>query len=214
MHTRANFPEGVKAPVQYGARIAAFVVYLLHYQMLPEKRLAELMADLFGVRLTTATIAAMGRACAVRFQGFVTAVRDLVAAAAVKHLDETGLRIGGKTQWLHIASTILLTFYRVSPKRGSMPENLTGIAVHDHWKPYYTLTGILHALCNAHHLRELKALVEIEKEDWAPQDAAPAASRLSREQPRARAGRVAEAGADRTDRAVLRRHPRARAGVP
>ena len=48
-----------------------------------------------------------------------------------------------------------------------MPENLTGIAVHDHWKPYYTLTGILHALCNAHHLRELKALVEIEKEDWA-----------------------------------------------
>src|ERR1700719_5112830 len=168
-HTCANFPEGVKAPVQYGARIAAFVVYLLHYQMLPEKRLAELMADLFGVRLTTATIAAMGRACAVRFQGFVTAVRDLVAAAAVKHLDETGLRIGGKTQWLHIASTILLTFYRVSPKRGSMPENLTGIAVHDHWKPYYTMTGVLHALCNAHHLRELKALIEIDKEGWARQ---------------------------------------------
>ena len=39
--------------------------------------------------------------------------------------------------------------------------------MHDHWKPYYTLTGVLHALCNAHHLRELKALVEIEKEDWA-----------------------------------------------
>jgi hypothetical protein len=34
---------------------------------------------------------------------------------------------------------------------------------------YYTLTGVLHALRNAHYLRELnmKALVEIEKEDWA-----------------------------------------------
>jgi transposase len=45
--------------------------------------------------------------------------------------------------------------------------DVTGIVVHDHWKPYYTMTGVLHALCNAHHLRELKALVEIEKEDWA-----------------------------------------------
>jgi transposase len=41
--------------------------------------------------------------------------------------------------------------------------------VHDHWKSYYTMTGVLHAMCNAHHLRELKALVEIEKEDWARQ---------------------------------------------
>ena len=62
---------------------------------------------------------------------------------------------------------MLLTFYRVAAKRGSLLAGLTGIVVHDHWKPYYTLTGVLHALCNAHHLRELKALVEIEKEDWA-----------------------------------------------
>src|SRR4051794_11318840 len=72
-----------------------------------------------------------------------------------------------RTQWLHIASTLRLTFYRVSSKRGSLLANVTGIVVHDHWKPYYTITGVLHALCNAHHLRELKALVEIEKEDWA-----------------------------------------------
>lgn len=165
--TRAAFPEEVTAPVQYGARLAAVVVYLLHYQLLPEKRLAALMADLFGVRLVTATIAGMSRNCAARFQSFAAAMRDRVAAAPVKHMDETGFRIGGKTQWLHIASTIWLTFYRVSPKRGSLMENVLGIVVHDHWKPYYTLKGVLHALCNAHHLRELQALIDIEKEDWA-----------------------------------------------
>lgn len=167
--TRAAFPEGVAAPVQYGQRIGAFVLYLLHYQLLPEKRLAELMADLFGVTLATATIARISQSCARRFQGFADAVRDGVATAPVKHMDETGFRIGGKTQWLHVASTLLLTFYRVSQKRGSLLVNVVGTVVHDHWKPYFTLKGVLHALCNAHHLRELKALVEIEKEDWARQ---------------------------------------------
>jgi transposase len=165
--TRAAFPDWVTAPVQYGKRLGAVVLYLLHYQLLPEKRLATLMADLFGVRLATATIARISQDCAGRFQSFVDAVREQVAAAPVKHMDETGFRIGGKTQWLHIASSMLLTFYRVSAKRGSLLANVTGIVVHDHWHPYYTLQGVLHALCNAHHLRELQALVEIEKEDWA-----------------------------------------------
>src|SRR5947209_15212563 len=42
--TRAAFPEAVSAPVQYGKRIGALVLYLLHYQLVPEKRLAALMA--------------------------------------------------------------------------------------------------------------------------------------------------------------------------
>lgn len=165
--TRAPFPDGVNAPVQYGARITAFVIYLLHYQLLPENRLAALMADLFGVKVAAATIARMSRTCAERLRGFAATMRDLVAGAQVKHMDETGFRIGGKTQWLHVASTALLTFYRVCAKRGSLLANVAGIVVHDHWKPYYTMQGVLHALCNAHHLRELKALVEIEKEEWA-----------------------------------------------
>ena len=165
--TRAHFPDHVKAPG------AAWCLDRRHRGLSPafpdaaRKRLTTLMGDLFGVEPTTATIAAMSQNCAARFTSFATALYARIAAAAVKHLDETGFRIGGKTQWLHIAATVWLTFYRISPKRGDMPENLTGIAVHDHWKPYYTLEGIKHALGNAHHLRELKALVEIEKEDWA-----------------------------------------------
>ena len=165
--TWASFPHLVTAPVQYGARICSFVVYLLNYHFLPEDRLAELLSDLFGLAMVPATIARINAACAQRFGGFADAVRERIAAAGVKHLDETGFRIGGRTQWLHIFSTALLTFYRVASKRGSLLSGVTGIVVHDHWHPYYTMQGVLHALCNAHHLRELKALVEIEKEEWA-----------------------------------------------
>ena len=162
--TRAAFPEGVTAPVQYGGRIAACAVYLLHYQFIPEDQLVELMADLFGVRLAAATLARMSATCAGRFQGFVEALCRFVKTAAVKHLDETGFRIGGKTRWLHVAVTAGLSFYRVSPQRGHLLDGIIGIVAHDHWKPYYTLKGVLHALCNAHHLRELRALIEIEQE--------------------------------------------------
>ncbi len=165
--TGAWFPAGVAAPVQYGPRIAANVVYLAHYQLLPEDRLAELMAELFGVKLVSATIARMSRRCVGRFRRLVDVVCEQVKAAPVKHLDETGFRVGGRTQWLHIAATTLLTFYRVSAKRGSLLVGVMGIVVHDHWKPYFTMPGVLHALCNAHHLRELQALIEIEKEPWA-----------------------------------------------
>ena len=58
-------------------------------------------------------------------------------------------------------------YYRVAQKRGDLLAGLCGTVVHDHWKSYFTLEGVQHALCNAHHLRELKALEEIEKEAWA-----------------------------------------------
>jgi transposase len=125
------------------------------------------MRDLFGVSLVAATIARMSHSCAVRLHSFAQEVRACVNGAKVKHLDETGFRLCGKTQWLHIASSVLLTCYRVCAKRGSLWDNVVGIVVHDHWKPYYTMKGVLHALCNAHHLRELKALIDIDQEDWA-----------------------------------------------
>jgi|ERR1700722_1917225 len=165
--TKAAFPEDVVSAAQYGPRVRAAAVYLSFGQLIPEDRVAETMRDLFDVGLCPATIAAMGVRKASELMPFSEVIAALVAAAAVKHLDETGFRIGGHTQWLHVASTMGLTCYRVSPKRGSLPSYMAGIIMHDHWKPYYTMAGVEHALCNAHHLRELKALIEIEKELWA-----------------------------------------------
>ena len=85
---------------------------------------------------------------------------------------QDGLRIGGKTQWLHTVATETLTLYRACARRGAMPEGLEGgVVVHDGFKSYAKLGTAaqppVHALCNAHHLRELKALIEFDKETWA-----------------------------------------------
>ena len=34
-----------------------------------------------------------------------------------------------------------------------------GTLIHDHWKPYY-IYHCLHALCNAHHIRELQWVID------------------------------------------------------
>jgi transposase len=165
--TKGAFPEGVSAPVQYGDRIAAVVVYLSAFQFLPLDRLATLMSDLFNVSLSRATIETMSRRAGQRLFGFAEAVRQLILLAPVKHLDETGFRIVKTLKWLHIAATGLLTYYRIGVDRGDMLSGVCGIVVHDPWKSYFTMPGVEHALCNAHHLRELQALSEIEQEDWS-----------------------------------------------
>ena len=165
--TQAAFPDGVTAAAQYGVTVEGLVVYLQAWQLIPEDRLAELMGDVFGVALATSTIAAMGQRKAQALAGLAEHIEQQVKHAVVKHLDETGYRIAGVLQWLHVASTWLLTCYRTSAKRGAMLAGVRGIIVHDFWRPYLTLDGVTHALCNAHHLRELKALIDIEHEPWA-----------------------------------------------
>jgi transposase len=167
--TKAAFPEGVTSPVQYGQRVKATAVYLNVQQLIPEDRVAQAMKDLFGAGLLCpASLVAWGERMAGQLEPLAVHIAALTAKAPVRHLDETGFRIGGKTQWLHTASTNALTSYRVSAKRGALPKGLIGgVIVHDHFKPYYTLPHVAHALCNAHHLRELKALIDIEKEQWA-----------------------------------------------
>jgi transposase len=167
--TRAAFPAAVSAHVQYGPRLRAAAIYLNVQHLVPEDRVAEIMHDLFGAALLCpASIAAWGELKAQEWALVEAHIAARVASAAVRHLDETGFRIGGKTRWLHTASTAALTYYRVSEQRGAMLATLRGgVIVHDHFKPYFTLPEVDHALCNAHHLRELKALIDIEKEPWA-----------------------------------------------
>ena len=169
--TRAAFPEGVNAPVQYGPRVRAAATYYNVQQLVPEDRVCQILRDLHGaVSLCAASVTNWVNAAALTLGEVVEHIRSRLADGGVRHLDETGFRVAGKLHWLHSVSSLAFTHYRVSARRGDVPAALSGgIIVHDHFKPYYAHMGAVeaHALCGAHHLRELKAIDEIEKEPWA-----------------------------------------------
>ena len=166
-------PQGVTAPVQYGPRITAIVLYLYAGQFLSKKRTAQALAELFDTPVSEGTVATMAKRAADGLDGFLAEVGDRIAAAEVAGFDETGLRVAGKLHWVHCARTGKYTLITCHPRRGTkgidaagVLSRFEGVAVHDAWAPYDTYADVEHQLCCAHALRELAAVT-----DTAPTDA-------------------------------------------
>lgn len=170
---RGEFPSAVSAPVQYGPRLKAAVVQLTHHHMMPVSRTGELMGDLFGLPLSDATVLAINAEARQRLAPTVTAMSESLKTVPVAHADETGMKVAGKLYWLHVLATAVVTWIGCHANRGKKAFDAFGILgefvgtlVHDGWKPYRDL-ACTHALCNAHHLRELTYAFEEMGQAWA-----------------------------------------------
>jgi transposase len=171
--TRGVFPPEVSASAQYGPQVRALAVYLNQYQLVPEARTCETLADLVGCALSDGTVAGWVQEAAERLAPTVERIADLVAASRVQHADETGIRLEGKLHWLHVNSTRWLTHLAWHRKRGQQALEAIGIwprfagwAIHDRWASYDQY-ACLHSLCKAHLLRDLTYLAEEAGLAWA-----------------------------------------------
>ncbi len=180
--TCGTAPEGVTAPVQYGPRITAIILYLYVGQFLSKKRTAGALAELFGTPVSEGTVATMTKRAADGLGEVLGHITDRVAEAGVAGFDETGLRVAGKLHWVHCARTGKYTVITCHPKRGTkgiddagVLGRFRGVAVHDVWAPYDTYADIEHQLCCAHALRELAGVADAAPSDadwcWADQAA-------------------------------------------
>ncbi|MCI1749380.1 MAG: IS66 family transposase [Acidipropionibacterium sp.] len=166
--TTAPAPAGVNAPVQYGPRAKAIMVYLTAGQHVAIARTATTMSDLLGIPVATGSVAAaLAAAGDQRLDGFMETIGAAISSAPVVHADETGLRVAGTLHWVHSASTPGHSHLSVHPQRGRaamdaagvLPQ-VTGVLVHDAWSPYDGFGDADHQLCAAHVLRELIAVID------------------------------------------------------
>jgi transposase len=174
--TKAQFPVDVRARVRYGPKLRARAVYLLQYQLLPYERSCELLKDWFGYRPSAATLERSVKECSNNLIRAEAQIKGAIKRARVIHVDETGLRVGGRGQYAHVASTERLTSYSQNEHRGRVAieqiailPKYRGTCVHDGWASYYQWGQMKHSLCCAHLLREMTYLSEASQQhkQWA-----------------------------------------------
>ena len=169
----AAFPDGVNRPVQYGLNLKANAVYMSQHQLIPYDRVRDHFQDQMHIPVSAGSVFNFNKEAYERLASFGQWAKTQLARSDLLHADETGINIGGKRHWLHCASNASLTWFYPHAKRGTeaMDEMgilpfFKGVLCHDHWKPYYRYDCI-HALCNAHHLRELERAWEQDHQQWA-----------------------------------------------
>ncbi len=169
-----HFPAGVDAPVQYGSRIHVQSVLLNVDYRVPFAKIRQFWADLTGYAYNPATLVSVQTTLDEHLIPLEAQIKEQLRAAAVCHFDETGVRVDGKLHWLHVASNEGYTHLFVHPKRGqhallsdqSIFPACLNWTVHDCWVSYFSVGKGRHALCGAHLLRELTALIE-QGSGWA-----------------------------------------------
>lgn len=169
----ASFPEGVTKAVQYGGELKAHAVYMSQYQLIPYKRIQEYFGDQLGIPVSEGSIYNFNQEAYGLLEPVEVKIKENLAGSDLVHADETGINIKGERYWLHSASNGLWTHYFPHKSRGSEAMDYIGILplfggvlCHDHLKAYYKYLCV-HALCNAHHIRELEWVWENETHLWA-----------------------------------------------
>jgi transposase len=145
------------------------------YQLIPYDRIRDYFQDQMHTPVSAGSVFNFNKEAYEGLASFEQWVKGQLASTDLMHADETGINIGAKRHWLHCASNASLTWFYPHTKRGTEAMNeegilplFKGVLCHDHWKPYYRY-DCTHALCNAHHLRELERAWEQDRQQWAKQ---------------------------------------------
>lgn len=171
---QADFPSHLTKSVQYGVHIKARACYFNQYHFVPYKRLEEIFKDCHNLDISDGSFVNFNQQCSKNVIPTMTVIKTLLTQGKTLQLDESGMRVNGKLNWLHVASSNRATYYDIHAKRGQeaieeidiLPQ-FKNIVIHDHWKPYLSYKQCKHGLCNAHHIRELIFADERYNQAWA-----------------------------------------------
>jgi transposase len=163
--TWADFPAAVRGH-SLGPNLAATLVYLRSAHRVSLRGCEEIAETVFGVPVALGSLAnleqEMSQALAEPHAEAVEAVRQ----AAVKNVDETGWKVGGRLAWLWVAATVQVAAFLIHTRRGLaglrdlLGENVPGIVCSDRWSAYELVALSRRQVCWAHLKRDFQKCVD------------------------------------------------------
>ena len=161
--------------IKYGDNIRALVSYLNVVQCIPFKRIAELISDLCGQRISEGTVQNILKGNSAKSDKTYDEIRKRIECAPVVGADETGAAVGKQLHWNWIFQTDALTYVYQLESRGQeavdskFPNGLPhSTLVNDRKQTYFKMNVKDHQVCLAHLLRNAEYLNELDaRQDWS-----------------------------------------------
>ena len=161
--------------IKYGDNIRALVTYLNVVQCIPFKRIAELISDLSGQKISEGTVQNILKSNSNKADAAYEEIRKRIECAPVVGADETGAAVGKELHWNWIFQNDLLTYVYQMKSRGQQaidskfPNGLpNSTLVTDRHRSYFNMNVKNHQVCLAHLLRNAEYLNELDtKQDWS-----------------------------------------------
>lgn len=168
------FPEYIKAPVQLGANICSFALYLNTKHVMPYERLTMIFSDLLNFDISEGSIENILQRAYENGKYLHSEILENIKKENHIGSDETSSRVEAKKWWLWVWQNPSGSFFAISDNRGyktireKFGEDYIGRMVHDCWAAQFmTIARSGHQACLEHLCRELKFIIQYEKSKWA-----------------------------------------------
>jgi transposase len=167
-------PSGLEHGSPFGPNLRAFVLYLRYTQAISFERLARLMSDLLGLRISEGALNNMLDASRTAFAWQASLIRQHLLTGTALQSDETSMRVGKRTWWNWVFHHGDSACFVIRPSRGSaVVEDFLGEVRPDYWVSdrYGAQMGWAvkdHQVCLAHLLRDVQYAIDAGDAAFAP----------------------------------------------
>jgi transposase len=163
--TRAAIPAEVRNH-SVGPRLTAVLSYFTGVQGVSKRGVEEIAEHVFEAPISLGTVSNREQEMSAALVPAHEEARRAIAAAEVKHVDETGWKQAGRKRWLWVAATASVVYFLIHPRRNLaalkrlVGPTLSGTLTSDRWRVYDHWDLERRQVCWAHLQRNWEKQVE------------------------------------------------------